>query len=109
MGLSPEEREMKTMTTAEFERGDWVQPSVGPRRGKIRPGLRCIDTSGSGNYGYSYALIREAEIGQEQPEHLAESVDIWISDGTPNLGKPGSGAAVTRFRGADVRAAQTRI
>ena len=96
------------MTTAEFEGGDWVRPVTGPRRGEIRPGLRCIDTSGSGAYGYSYALIRERDIGQERPEHLCESADIWLTDGSPNLGRPGSGCAVTRFRGADVRAALAR-
>ena len=69
---------MKTMTKSEL--------AMAEERGElIRPSRRDRDVSGPNAYGYAYE--RDGQ----------QSETIWVSDGNPTIGRPGSGAFVVRF------------
>ena len=81
---------MITMMRAELEaaeaRGDLRRPVCGRFPHTDR------DVSGPGEFGYAY----------ENRETGEQSITIWVSDGNPTTGRPGSGSFVVRFARAAI-------
>ena len=80
---------MRTMTKSELaraeERGDLRRPVCAKYPHTDR------DVSGPGAFGFEY---ENRQTGQR-------SITIFVIDGDPGIGRPGSGAFVVRFAGRD--------
>lgn len=106
----------KQLTCAAADSAEWVRPrAVRTIRLDDDHRLRVADTSGYPWFGYSYALAMQVRDcmgnwvfdldarGEVRP--LCSAVEVWVTDGNPSIGRPGSGAFCLRFRRADLDAA----